>query len=153
MIEFTLMLPILVSLFLGVAFFGFDFYQYNRLEESVRGASRFGSTQDYDSLNSLDPPLNCANCLVTLDPASSRLALRVQNFMLYGTPSPTGTEPLLIEGLTRANISVAVRVTNSFPVGVRVGITGYRMLTPTGAITLNNKPATEFPYLGRYATP
>jgi hypothetical protein len=153
MIEFSLILPILVSLFLGVAFFGYDFYLYNRLEESVRGASRFASTQDYDSLNSLDPPLSCASCSVVLDPASSRFALRVQDFMLYGTPSPTGTEQPIIEGLTQANIRVTVRVTNSFPAGVRVGIAGYHMLTPTGGVTLNNKPETEFPYLGRYATP
>ena len=153
MIEFTLLLPILVSLFLGVVFFGHDFYVYNQLEERTRAAARFASIQTYDTLNSLDPVLSCASCTVVLNPAQSQFASSVRNFMVYGTPSPAGTDQPLVEALGVGNIRVTMVVANSAPVGVRVGITGYSMLTPTGQTTLEDKPQAQFPYLGRYAAP
>jgi len=152
MIEFTLLLPLLVSLFLGVVFFGQDLFIYNELEERVRSASRFGSIQAYDSLNGLDPGLSCASCLVVLNPTQSRFARRVRDFLVYGTPSPGDTAPL-VSGLTGANVKVTLQVANNFPVGVRVGIINYGMTTPTGQITLTDKPQAQFPYFGRVAMP
>jgi TadE-like protein len=152
-VEFTLILPVLVSVFLGVVFFGQDLFLYNELEERVRAASRFASIQSYDSLNSLDPPLSCASCMVVLDPAQSQFARRVRDFLLYGTPSPGASPQLLTEGLTGANVKVSMQVLNNFPVGVRVGIVNYGMLTPAGNVTLTDKPQTQFPYFGRVAVP
>ena len=153
MIEFTLVLPLLVSLFLGVVFFGQDLFTYNELEERVRSASRFASIQSYDSMNNLDPPLSCASCTVVLNPAQSRFARRVRDFLVYGTPSPgAGSQPL-VDGLTGTNVKVALVVVNNFPVGVQVGIINYGMPTPTGHVTLTDKPQTQFPYFGRVATP
>ena len=152
-VEFTLILPVLVSLFLGVVFFGQDLFAYNELEERVRSASRFASIQDYDSLNSLDPTLSCASCMVVLNPAQSRFATRVRDFLVYGTPSPDGNSQPLADGLTGSNVKVTLQVVNNFPVGVRVGIVNYQMLTPTGRITLTDKPETQFPYFGRVAMP
>ncbi len=106
MIEFALVLPLLISLFPGVVFFGRDLFTYNELEERVRSVSRFASIQSYDSLNSLDPPLSCASCMVVLDPAQSRFARRVRDFLVYGTPSPGGTPQPLVDGLTGANVKV-----------------------------------------------
>jgi len=153
MIEFTLVLPLLVSLFLGVVFFGQDLFIYNELEERVRSASRFASIQSYDSLNSLDPSLICASCMVVLDPAQSRFARWVSDFLVYGTPAPGASPQPLVDGLTGANVKVALQVVNNFPVGVRVGIINYGMPTPTGHVTLTDKPQTQFPYFGRVATP
>ncbi|MCL5745908.1 MAG: pilus assembly protein [Acidobacteria bacterium] len=153
MIEFTLLLPLLVSLFLGVVFFGQDLFIYNELEERVRSASRFGSIQAYDSLNGLDPSLSCASCLVVLDAAQSRFARRVRDFLVYGTPSPGSTPQPLVDGLTGANVKVTLQVANNFPVGVRVGIINYGMPTPAGQITLTDKPQAQFPYFGRVAMP
>jgi hypothetical protein len=152
-LEFTLVLPFLVSLFLGVVFFGQDLFIYNELEERVRSASRFASMQAYDSLNNLDPALVCLSCTVVLDPAQSKFARRVRNFLVYGTPTPVGTEQPLIERLTGANVKVTMLVVNNFPVGVKVGIINYGMVTPTGQITLTDKPQTQFPYFGRVAMP
>jgi hypothetical protein len=153
MIEFTLLLPVLISVFLGVVFFGQDLFVYNQLEERVRSASRFASIQSYDSLNALDPPLSCASCMVVLNPAQSQFARRVRDFLVYGTPSPgAGAQPLT-DGLTGANVKVSFQVVNNFPVGVRVGIVNYGMLTPAGSITLTDKPQTQFPYFGRVAMP
>ena len=153
MIEFTLVLPLLVSLFLGVVFFGQDLFTYNELEERVRSASRFASIQSYDSLNSLDPPLSCASCLVVLNPAQSRFARWVRDFLVYGTPSPGASPQPLVDGLTGANVKVTLVVVHNFPVGVRVGIINYGMPTPTGNVTLTDKPQSQFPYFGRVAVP
>ena len=153
MIEFTLVLPFLVSLFLGVVFFGQDLFIYNELEERVRSASRFASIQSYDSLNGLDPALSCASCTVVLDPTQSRFARRVRDFLVYGTPSPGGGPQPLVDGLTGANVKVALVVVSNFPVGVRVGIINYGMPTPAGNVTLTDKPQSQFPYFGRVATP
>jgi hypothetical protein len=153
MIEFTLLLPLLVSLFLGVVFFGQDLFIYNELEERVRSASRFASIQSYDSLNSLDPALSCASCMVVLNPAQSRFARWVRDFLVYGTPSPGASPQPLVDGLTGANVKVTLQVVNNFPVGVRVGIINYGMPTPTGHVTLTDKPQTQFPYFGRVAVP
>jgi hypothetical protein len=152
-VEFTLILPVLVSLFLGVVFFGQDLFIYNELEERVRSASRFASIQSYDSLNSLDPPLSCASCMVVLDPAQSQFARRVRDFLVYGTPSPVDSAQPLTDGLTGANVKVSLQVVNNFPVGVRVGIVNYGMPTPAGNVTLTDKPQTQFPYFGRVAVP
>ena len=152
-LEFTLVLPFLVSIFLGVVFFGQDLFIYNELEERIRSASRLASIQAYDSLNSLDPALVCASCEVVLDQASSNLAGRVSNFLVYGTPTTDGTEQPLIERLTTNNVKVTMVVVNNFPVGVRVGIIDYGMVTPTGRVTLTDKPQTQFPYFGRVAVP
>jgi len=152
-VEFTLILPVLVSLFLGVVFFGQDLFAYNELEERVRSASRFASIQSYDSLNALDPTLSCASCTVVLNPAQSQFARRVRDFLVYGTPSPGDSPQPLTDGLTGANVKVSLQVENNFPVGVRVGIVNYQMLTPTGRVTLTDKPETQFPYFGRVAVP
>jgi hypothetical protein len=139
-LEFTLVLPFLVSIFLGVVFFGQDLFIYNELEERVRSASRFASIQSYDSLNLLDPALSCASCTVVLDPTNSQFARRVRDFLVYGTPTPGDAPQPLIDGLTRANVKVTMLVVNNFPVGVRVGIINYGMVT-------------QFPYFGRVAVP
>lgn len=151
--EFSLVLPVLVSLFLGVVYFGQDLFTYNELEERVRSAARLGSIQSYDSLNSLDPPLSCASCLVVLNPASSHFARRVRDFLVYGTPTPDASPQPLVSGLTGANVKVSLQVVNNFPVGVRVGIINYGLPTPTGQVTLTDKPQAHFPYFGRVATP
>ena len=152
-VEFTLILPVLVSVFLGVVFFGQDLFLYNELEERVRAASRFASIQDYDSLNSLDPPLSCASCMVVLNPTQSQFARRVRDFLVYGTPSSDGSQQPLTDGLTGANVKVSLQVVNNFPVGVQVGIVNYPLVTPTGSLTLTDKPQTQFPYFGRVAVP
>jgi Flp pilus assembly protein TadG len=152
MVEFALLSPILVSLFLGVILFGFDFYTYNRLEEAVRSGARFASTQTYDVLHASDPAFTCGTssvpCNFVLNPASSAFAQRVANLTVYGDPAG-GTNPL-ISGLTTANITVALDVKNGVPTFAWVAVTGFTMQTPMGMKTLNGKPAAVFPYSGNF---
>jgi Flp pilus assembly protein TadG len=151
MVEFALIAPLLVSLFLGVVFYGYDFYTYNRLEEIVRAGSRFASIQDYDVFDSLDPaPCSSGStvCTVALD-ASSAFAQLVANYTIYGDPNPAAGASPVVEGLTTGNIAVSVDFLNSAPIAVRVGIQNYKMRTPTGTVTLS-KPVTVFPFCGNF---
>ncbi len=151
-VEFALVLPLLVGLFLGVIFFGYDFYTYNRLEEVVRAGARFASNQEYNVLEGHDPILMCGSgareCNVPLTRDASQLAHRTQDFVVYGDPAG-GTE-LLVEGLTADKVSVSVDIKNNRPVRTLVAITGYPMRTPAGTITLTGKPAAVFPWVGNY---
>ena len=148
MVEFALLAPILVMLFLGVILFGFDFYTYNRLEESVRSGSRFASTQTYDVLHAKDPTLGKSSYNLVLSPSSSVFAQRVANLTVYGDPAG-GTQPL-VPGLTAANVRVSLDVKNGVPTFAWVAVTGFSMQTPMGRTTLNGKPAAVFPYAGNF---
>jgi Flp pilus assembly protein TadG len=150
MVEFTFVAPLLVALFLGTVFYGYDFYTYARLEEVVRSGSRFASIQTYDVYSGNDPTPSCGSttCNMALDQSASAFATRVANFTVYGDPAG-GTQPLL-ENLSLANVAVSIDVKNGVPVGTWVKITGYSMLTPTGRITLNGKPAVYFPFQGNF---
>ena len=49
-IELALSLPVLVGLFLGTLQFGYSFFIYNELEQSVRAGARYASLRSYASL-------------------------------------------------------------------------------------------------------
>jgi len=51
MVELTLLLPLLVSLFLGTWQFGYAYYLYGELEQAVRSGGRFASLSTYDFAN------------------------------------------------------------------------------------------------------
>ena len=144
-VEFTLVLPVLVALFLGVVSYGYDFYTYNRLEEVVRSGARFASTQIYDAYNGADPTPGCTTPPCVIDPGSSAFATAVRNMTVYGTPTPTDTSVALVEGLTVGHVQVLMNVTSGVPTAVGVGIDGYQLRTPMGSITLK-KPVTMFYY-------
>lgn len=155
MVEFALVMPVMVGLLLGVMAYGYDFYIYARLEDAVRGAARYATSanQKYDAYAGLDPDLSCGaatTCMVQLDSETSLLARRTANFAVFGTPNPSGDETPLVPGLTTANIVVSVEVLNNRPKNIWVAVNGFRLLTPTGSIYLENKPAAVFPWFGNY---
>ncbi len=146
LIEFTLLLPILVSLFLGVVFFGYDYYLYNRLEEAVRMGARFASRQHYDL--AVEPNPTCTSCTQVLS-STSAFATQVANFTVYGDRNPPSGSTPIIENMTPANVVVSVDFVDGElrrPAWVRVAITNYNVATPFGTVTLN-KPVTVFPYV------
>jgi hypothetical protein len=162
MVEFTLVLPLLVGLFLGTILFGRNIHTYNRLEESVRAGARFASGLDYDAYvdsyhSGPDPaPTQCASCRFT--PASGAFVTSVKNIVAYGCDpaggSGTGcTQVPVVEGVSPANVTVTLQIVNRVPRAVEVSINGVRMNTPTGAVVLNGKPVTTFPYVGFYRPP
>jgi Flp pilus assembly protein TadG len=135
LVEFTLSATFLIALFLGVWQFGYGFYIYNELEESVRAGARYASLGTYNS--------------GTSTPTGAFLTA-VQNVVVYGDPAG-GTTPVA-PGLTTANVSLTVTFT-SVPTVMNVAITGYKLPTYFGNQTLTGRPTTAFPFVGVFGPP
>ncbi len=89
LIELTLAVPLLVSLFLGSFQFGYAFYLYNELTQAVRAGGRYASVRHYLSLT---------------ETPSADYALAVRNMVVYGHPAG-GTVPV-VPGLAPENVNV-----------------------------------------------
>jgi Flp pilus assembly protein TadG len=135
LVEFTLSATFLIGVFLGVWQFGYGFFIYSELEQSVRAGARYASLRTYNS--------------ATSTPTSDFLT-DVRNVVVYGDPAG-GTTPVA-PGLTTANVSVTVTFT-SVPTAMNVAITGYKLPTYFGNQTLNGKPTTSFPFVGTFGPP
>jgi Flp pilus assembly protein TadG len=130
-IETALLLPMLVSLFIGTFSFGYAYYIYAELEAAVRGGARYASLSTYDAT----------------DPDAFQTA--VQNMVTYGNPA-SASQPV-VAGLQTSNVNVAVGFGHNEPTSVTVSISGYKipgMLADGG--TLTNKPSLQIPFLGHY---
>ena len=134
MIEFALSFAFLFTVFTGVFQFGYAFYQYNSLENAVRGGARYASLRVYDS--------------ATSTPSAAYLAA-VQNMVLYGNPSGGATP--IAPGLTGDKVVVTMTLDRSVPRLVTVAIVNYQIDAVVTSLSLNNKPKVSFPFLGRYA--
>ncbi len=135
-IEFTLSLSFLISLFIGGWSYGYSFYIYNELENAARNGARYASKLPYDSSTST--------------PSSSFLT-KVQQMTVYGDPTVSSGTPLA-PNLTTSNVALTVTMLNGAPSAVTVSITGYT-LPGYWSVTLNGKPYVWFPYLGYWSPP
>jgi Flp pilus assembly protein TadG len=138
LIELTLSLSFLVALFLGIWQFGYAFYLYGELEQSVRAGARYASMLTYNSGNAT--------------PTDAFLAA-VQNVVVYGDPAPAAGTPPVAPGLTTANVALTVTFPSGAPTSMTVAITGYQLPTYYGNTPLNGKPTTSFPYVGIFGPP
>ena len=138
LIELTLSLSFLVALFLGIWQFGYAFYLYGELEQSVRDGARYASMLTYNSGNST--------------PTSAFLTA-VQNVVVYGDPAPAAGAAAVAPGLTTANVALTVTFTSGAPTSMAVAITGYQLPTYYGNTTLSGKPTTSFPFVGIFGPP
>ncbi len=141
LVEFALISPILVTLLFAAVQFGYAFYTYNNLAKAVSDGARFASMRTYYGA-----------CTTTCT-SDAAYVTAVQNVILYGNPSPTGTPNPIVHSLAANNISITVSAPSGVPTTVTVAITNYSMALPLSTITLTNKPAAIFPYIGRYAHP
>ena len=130
-IELTLLLPILVSLFLGTWSVGYSNYIYAELEQAIRSGARYASHGVYQPSN------------------STVYYNAVKNAVVYGDPAG-GTTPL-VPDLTTSMVNVTVLPATGSPTSVTVSITGYGLPGPFGdRIQLTNKPRLQFPFMGYY---
>jgi Flp pilus assembly protein TadG len=135
-IEMALSLPVLVGLFLGTLQFGYSFYIYDELEQSVRAGARYASLRSYGS---------------TTDTPDAAFANAVRNVVVYANPAG-GSRPVA-PGLTTGQVAITVNMQHGAPSAVTVAINGYQLPQVVSSVTLTNKPATQFPYLGVFAYP
>ena len=141
LVEFALVSPLILALLFGGIQFGYAFYTYNNLAKAVSDGARYASMHTYFGL--------CTTSCNS-DPA---FVTAVQNVVLYGNPIPSGSPNPVVYNLASGNVTVTVAAVNNVPTTVTVGITGYSMSLPLSSVTLTNKPAAMFPYVGRYAHP
>lgn len=92
MVEFTIALPLLLFLLLGIAEFGRMLYHYNNLLQANRDAVRYLAGQAWDS--------NLGQ--VNIGPV---LAATTRNLAVYGVPTPQ-PKPV-VPGLTTADVQVS----------------------------------------------
>lgn len=121
-VEFSLAIPLMVSLFLGTFQFGYAYYVYNELEQAVRAGARYASLRSYDA---------------NYDTA-------VKNVVVYGDPAPSGSPTPVVKGLGLGNVEVTRDTTAGT---VRVNIKNFSVGTFWG-LTLPDKPSTQFPLVG-----
>ena len=133
LIELCLLLPVLVSLFLGTWSIGYSCFVYSELEAAVVSGARYGSKITYDAT----------------DPSSFKTA--VQNVVVYGDPAG-GTSPV-VSGLqtSEVNVSLASSPASGAPASVTVSISNYSVFGPwLNKISLANKPWVQIPFMGNY---
>ncbi len=141
LVEFSLLSPVLIGLLFAAMQFGYASYTYNNLAKAVSDGARFAGMRTY------------YGACTTSCSSDTAFFTAVQNVVLYGTPSPTGTPNPIVHNLAAGNIVITVSAVNSVPVTVTVAITNYSMSLPLSTVTLTSKPAAMFPYIGRYAHP
>jgi len=97
-LEFAIVVPVMLFLMLATAEFGRVFYHYNTLTKAVQTGARYASK-----------PLLTTNELTNLDTGFKQ---RIQNFVVYGNESGSGTA--VLEGFTAtdANVSISSNSTN-----------------------------------------
>ena len=134
LIEFAVLWSLLFPLVGGTAQFGNAFYQYNNLCSSVRNAARYASVQTYHSASNTVP---------------ADFQTAVQNMVRYENPAPAaGATPLY--NVPPDKIQVTMTFANNVPDTVTVTITQFDIDTVIKTFTINNKPSTSFPFLGRW---
>lgn len=131
LVEFALSVFLMVTVFAGVFQFGYTFYAYNTLVNSVREGSRYASLKPYDSATGTP---------------STAFQTAVQNFVVYGDPNG-GTVPV-VRGLSTSNVNLSIAMSGAAPVSVTVSITGFSLDAVFQTVTLSGKPSCTFPYLG-----
>lgn len=133
LVELSLALPLLVTIFLGTWQFGYAYYLYGELEQSVRAGGRYASLAAYDAA----------------DPSAYQTA--VQNVVVYGDPDPAAGARPVVPGLSPSHVHVELIFSGALPTAVTVSISGYELPAMFTSIVLNGKPGNQFPYLGYWA--
>lgn len=134
-IEMALAFAILIPVFTGVVRFGMACFYFSELQSAVRAGARFASYRTYNSDTSTP---------------SADWVTAVKNTTVYGSPV-VGTKTV-VPGLKPENVDVTVTFTRAVPDQVKVSIKNFKVNLLVASMTIN-KPASEFPYVGRYAPP
>jgi Flp pilus assembly protein TadG len=135
MVEFALGSSLLVAAFTGTFQFGYTFYVYNNIETAVNNGAKYAALRTYEQTSSTP-----SNCFKTA----------VQDMVAYGDPTGTTTNAIA-PGLTPSNVNLIVTFTNGVPTQMQVNISGYSINSVFTSMSLNNKPSSTYPFLGRYA--
>jgi len=131
-LELALCLPLMVALTGGVFTYGYSFYIYHGLQQSVRGGARYASVADFDGPNG-------TNFIAT-----------VKNVTVYGKATPGQQDPPLLPGLTLDHVNVSFTQDSAgIPAEIRVEILNYSVGAVWQSMRFHQKPRSTFPYQGQ----
>ena len=132
-IEFAVSLPFLVAVVAGVFQFGYTFFIYNNLRNSVHAGARFASAADFEV-------------------GSSAFENQVKNVVVYGTPSPGNDSTPVVPGLTAGEVAVSTGSLDAvgIPRTITVSINGYDIPSVWRPMQLDDKPRATYPYMGQF---
>jgi len=75
---------------------------------------------------------------------------KVQNVVVYGTPTPAGSATPVVPNLTTGNVSATATFASGVPSYVTVKISSYSLDAIVKTFTLTNKPLLTTPFMGQY---
>ena len=135
MLELALSAGVLVATLAGSVQFGYTFYVYNELVTAVGNGARYAALRTY-------------RAATPEDVEKGRQAIR--NMVVFGDPRPALDARPLAAGLAPEHVRVEwVMGEDGAPSAVDVSIAGYPIDAIFGSMTLNGRPAVEFPFVGR----
>ena len=149
-VEFALSSFLILWTFSGMFEFGYAFYAYNSLVNAVRNGARYAGNLPYASASLTAV---AGSNPVTYTSADSTYTSKVQNMVVYGTPTPaTGAKPIVL-GLTTSNVNLgmtpgAAGVNMQPPVAVTISIQNFSLDAIFKTFTMNGRPLVTFPYTG-----
>ena len=137
-LELALSAGVMVSCLGGTFQFGYSFYVYDQLVSAVGNTGRYAASRTY-------------RAAAPEDVEKGKAAIR--NLLVYGDARPAPDAVPVVPGLTPENVQVSwvENETGGPPSAVDVAIVHYTVHALFGSLTLDQRPAVEFPFLGRYA--
>lgn len=140
--ELALLAPVFGVLLVGISYFGFAFYSYNRLERAVHDAGRYA----------------CTRSLLLTATGVSEFKRQVRNVVVYGAPESgyALSSPLLS---SPSDVTVEILNTNGAsasptlqvrPERIRITVNTWSIPGSFRTITITNKPTADFPFIGRF---
>lgn len=136
MIELAVCAGVMVSCLAGTFQFGYTFYIYNQLVTAVGNGGRYAAMRTYRAATDVDLE-------------KGRAAIR--NMVVYGDARPTDLTPV-VPNLRPDEVDVEwVKDASGTPTAVHVAIRDYPVNAVFRTVSLDGRPAVEFPYVGRYA--
>jgi Flp pilus assembly protein TadG len=137
-LELALSAAVMASCLGGTFQFGYSFYVYDQLVSAVGNAGRYAASRTY-------------RAAAPEDVEKGEAAIR--NLLVYGDARPAPDAVPVVPGLAPENVQVTwvAGETGEAPSAVDVAIVHYTVRALFGSLTLDQRPAVEFPFLGRYA--
>jgi Flp pilus assembly protein TadG len=137
MIELAVSAAVMVTFLAGTFQFGYTFYIYNQLVNSVGNGARYAAQRTYRAATDRD---------------IERGNQAIRNLVVYGDAQPASDAASVIPNLKPEHVEVRwVLNGDGAPAAVDVAIHGFSVDAAFQAFPFDGRPSVEFPYVGRYA--
>ncbi len=137
MLELAVSASVMVSCLAGTVQFGYTFYVYDQLVTAVGNGARYAAQRTYRGASTRD---------------MERGDAAIRNLVVYGDTHPAADAEPVVRNLKPAHVEVRwILDDDGAPVAVDVAIRDFVVDAVFKSFTFDERPAVEFPYVGRYA--